>query len=236
MKYEPQLIEGKFLRRYKRFFADIEVQNEVVVAHVPNTGSLRGICDQPNRKSLISPATNPDRKLKFTLEQVHVGTSWVGVNTHRANDLAWEAFEKGTIPHWKKFKSGQREVKINKATRLDFAFTKENGSQHYVEVKSVTLSEVQNGKRLALFPDAVTTRGLKHIGELSTLLKQGHSVELLFVVQRSDCESFSPAKEIDPDYAKALKSAQNEGVKISAFQTELSNIGIHISDSIPVLI
>ncbi|MCB0350261.1 MAG: DNA/RNA nuclease SfsA [Bdellovibrionales bacterium] len=225
MDYNTPLLEGQFLKRYKRFFADVKLGDEIVTAHVPNTGSLKGICDQP-RNCRVQPSDNPARKLKFTLEQVELPTSWVGVNTHRANELAWEAFTHKKIPHWREFNEGAREVKINSESRLDMKLTSGESSL-FIEVKSVTMAE----GLVAQFPDAVTTRGQKHLIELMKIKNDGALAELLFVVQRNDCHEFSPAKQIDPEYAKLLLEAQRCGVKISAYATTLTSDRAEIDSS-----
>lgn len=218
MDYSSPLIEGQFLKRYKRFFADIEIDGKKVVAHVPNTGSLKGVCDEP-RPCRVSPSDNPERKLKFTLEQVKTNTSWVGVNTHKANDLAWEAFQNKIVPHWKPFIDGAREVKISAETRLDFKFVNRAGRAHFVEVKNVTLAE----KNTAQFPDAETTRGQKHLTELMNLLNEEVTCEILFVVQRNDCTKFSPAEQIDPLYAELLRQAHKKGVMVTALPAKMTD-------------
>jgi sugar fermentation stimulation protein A len=216
MDYNSTLVEGRFLKRYKRFFADVQIGNEQLTAHVPNTGSLKGVCEQ-NRLCRLQRSDNPERKLKWTLEQVETPTSWVGVNTHSANTLVWEAINTKSVPEWRHFSHAIREVKINTETRLDFKLSSSEKS-HFIEVKSVTLAEGS----LALFPDAVTTRGQKHIEELMRLIQQGASAELLFVVQRTDCVAFSPAHSIDPEYGRLLVEAAKNGLTVKAKPAFLS--------------
>jgi len=217
MKLNPSLVEGKFLKRYKRFFADFELNRQIEVAHVANTGSMKS-CNEPGSLCLVSSATNPERKLKWTLEAVQAKSgSWVGVNTSRPNLLVKEAFEKKIISDWSQFTKLTAEVKINPQTRLDFLLENEK-KKRYVEVKNVTLAEGD----VALFPDAVTERGQKHLLELMELRKQGNEAEILFVVQRQDCRFFSPADEIDPEYGRLLRMAHEKGVLISAATTQIS--------------
>ena len=222
MKWPQKLIEGKFLKRYKRFFADVELAGKIEVAHVPNTGSLKSVISSagsPVQECLVSPAKDPNRKLKFTLEAIKSDSGhWVGVNTSWPNTLAKEAFEKGTFPHWKKFSKLNSEVKINAESRLDLMLETDTGDRHYVEIKNVTM---RSGE-VAQFPDAVTERGQKHLIELMNLVKKGHSAEILFAVQRDDVKSFSAAHEIDPEYAKLLKQAKEAGVKISVYPIVIS--------------
>ena len=226
MKFEKPLIEGTFLKRYNRFFADVKIGDETVVAHVPNTGSLKGV-NRPNSPCLVSPATNPERKLRYTLEMIQTPESWVGVNTGRPNALVHELFHGGAVSHWKKFDRAQLEVKINNQTRLDLALWNSQDAiplkkgklaeiappLHFVEIKNVSLAE----NKRALFPDAVTERGQKHIQEMMDLMDRGFTCEFVFVIQRSDCESFSPADAIDPEYGKLLRQAQKKGLLISPF-------------------
>jgi sugar fermentation stimulation protein A len=234
MRFSTVLNEAIFLKRYKRFFADIllPTSNEIVVAHLANTGSLKS-CNVPNSPCLISSNDDPNRKLKYSLEAIKSNNTWVGVNTSWPNKLAKEAFELKTFRHWDGFDQIQTEVKINEHTRLDLVLwsSKENFTAkinqetlktinqksglkfHFVEIKNVTLAE--NGT--ALFPDAQTERGQKHIKELMHLIDLGHTAELLFVVQREDCHQFKAAKEIDPLYAKLLDEAVSRGLLVSPF-------------------
>lgn len=225
MKLSPTLIEGKFLKRYKRFFADFLLNEKTEVAHVANTGSMKS-CNDVGARCLVSPSMNPERKLKWTLEAVQAKSgAWVGVNTARPNHLVKEAFEQKVLSDWQRFSQIRTEVKINSQTRLDFLLesnaenSPENKSiKRYVEVKNVTMA---NGQ-VALFPDAVTERGQKHLQELMQLMSDGHEAEILFTVQRSDCEVFSPADEIDPEYGKLLRQAKKHGLIISAYLVKIT--------------
>lgn len=231
MKFENPLIEGVFLKRYKRFFADILLGKDTVVAHVPNTGSMKG-CSEPNSASLMSPATNPERKLRYTLEMIRTPNSWVGVNTGNPPVLVKELFASKTVPHWKNFDSFQAEVKINAQTRLDGALwnssqqknvkngklTKLEAPLHFFEIKNVSLAE--NG--VAMFPDAVTERGQKHLQELMDLMEQGFTCEMIYVIQREDCKEFATADHIDPEYGRILREAVKKGLKVSALPCKLN--------------
>jgi sugar fermentation stimulation protein A len=231
MKFENPLIEGVFLKRYKRFFADIRLGDQTVVAHVPNTGSLKS-CNDPESPCLLSPATNPERKLRFTLEMIRTPKSWVGVNTANPPALVKELWQSQKVDHWKSFDSFQAEVKINEHTRLDGAMWNsaeqknvKNGRLakltpplHFFEIKNVTLAE--NG--VALFPDAVTERGQKHLQEMMDLMEKGFTCEMIYVIQREDCKSFAPADDIDPEYGKILRQAVKKGLLVSALSCKLS--------------
>jgi sugar fermentation stimulation protein A len=235
MKFEQPLIEGTFLKRYNRFFADVKIGDEVVVAHVPNTGSMKGV-NTPNSPCFVSPATNPERKLRYTLEMVKTPTSWVGVNTSHPNNLVHELWQSKKVKHWEQFDKAQLEVKINKQTRLDLALWSSKDARelkkgklasvepplHFIEIKNVSLGE--NSK--ALFPDAVTERGQKHIQEMMELMEKGFTCEFVFVIQRTDCKNFSPADDIDPQYGKLLRQAHKKGLQISPFSCEISPAGI----------
>lgn len=233
MKYTQKLVSGKFLKRYKRFFADVHYNGEIVVAHVPNTGSLKS-ANHPGQDCLISPSENPERKLKFTLEMIqHPNGSWVGVNTATPNKIVKEAAQEKFFPHWEKFANVQSEVKINAATRLDLMlFNEGEASKHYIEVKNVTLME----DGIAKFPDAVTERGQKHLRELMLLMDEGHSVELVFTVQRNDVKAFAPADDIDPAYGVLLREAHQKGMIITAVVVDLSPIEAKLSKIILPLV
>lgn len=227
MKIQEKMHQGKLLKRYKRFFADIEWNGQVVVAHVPNTGSMKG-CNSPGSTCLFTESTNPERKLKYTLEMVQSSTgAWVGVNTSRPNALVKEALHSQLLSHWKGFDEIKPEFKITKESRFDFALLKNNKDQkHFIEVKNVSLSEGD----CALFPDSVTERGQKHLRELMRLKDEGHTCEIVFVVQRNDVKSFSAAQEIDPEYAKLLLEAKKAGVVVTALCTEYKNSEIKLLD------
>lgn len=235
MEYSSKLLVGKFLKRYKRFFADVELNGEVVVAHVPNTGSMKGL-NEAGRPCLISPSNNPERKLKFTLEMVQADSgAWVGVNTSTPNAIVKEAIEgsldkeNANFPQWSAFHSMKPEYKISAATRLDFALQQEGkDNKHFIEVKNVTLAE----DGVAKFPDAVSERAQKHVLELMDLMDQGHTAELVFTVQRNDCKWFSPADDIDPKYGELLRQAHKKGVKISPLVVHLSEDSAKLSNEI----
>lgn len=215
MKFKTRLIEARFLKRYKRFFADIALKTDegeqIVVAHVANTGSLKSVLNSDCR-CLISPAENPERKLRYTLEALEVSGAWVGINTSWPNALAKEAFEQKIFPHWLAYDICQPEIKISPETRLDLLLkNSQTGACHYVEIKNVTLAENET----AMFPDAVTERGQKHLRELMSLQEKGHTCEILFTVQRTDCKQFLPAEMIDPEYAKLLRQAHAKGVRVT---------------------
>jgi len=240
MKFATPLTEGIILKRYKRFLADIQLPNgEVITAHTANTGSMK-TCWEPGWKALISFHDNPKRKLKYSLEMTHNGQTWIGINTSLPNKLAKEAIEKGLIKELKGFPLIKPEVKTGDS-RIDLLLSKEKEiqskkDQFFVEIKNVTLKGAEQQKKAALFPDAVSERGQKHIKELMRLYKEGYNAALLFVIQREDVHYFSPAKEIDPTYSKLLEEAASLGVLILAYQCTMSNKEIVINKSLPVIL
>ena len=178
MKFSKRLIKGKLIRRYKRFFTDINVNNEIITAHCPNTGSMMGLLDQ-NNDVWISKNDNPKRKLKYTLEIMKVKKNLVGVNTHLANKIVYEGLSNNLINEFKNSESIKPEVFYNRDTRFDFLVNK-NNQKHFVEVKNVTLFRTHN---VAEFPDAVTSRGTKHIKTLLDATQKGYKSYVLYLVQ-----------------------------------------------------
>lgn len=247
MKFDSPLEQGVFLKRYKRFFADIRYQGEEITAHVPNTGSMKG-CLDPEVPCRFTVNNDPKRKLKYTLQMLKTPNSWVGVNTGLPNKLVFEAWQRQIIPHWTVFDGAQPEVKISDKSRVDLVLWKstkrlpanqkikydmlDDHKFHFVEVKNVTMAQ----DNVALFPDSVTTRGQKHIDELMELVSRGHSAEFVFTVQREDCEAFTPADEIDPVYAEKLRQAAHKGLEVSAYQCDLSPMGVELTTPIPVIL
>ena len=238
MKFLTPLKEGTILKRYKRFLADIQLPSgEIITAHTANTGSMK-TCWEPGWKAIISFHDNPKRKLKYSLEMTHNGKTWIGINTSLPNKLAKEAIENGLIKELKGYPFIKPEVKTGDS-RIDLLLSKEKEAdtkkdQFFVEIKNVTLKGDDHQKKAALFPDAVSTRGQKHIQELIRLHKEGYNAALLFIVQREDVDYFSPAKEIDPVYSELLKKANKEGVLILAYQCSMSKKEIIVNRSIPV--
>lgn len=235
MKFSQKLQEGIFLKRYKRFFADIEWKGQEITAHVPNTGSLKSV-NIPGQPCLFSETDNPERKLKFTLQMIRSPEgAWVGVNTALPNAIVREKLEhvvahkKETGPYafWAQFDEIKPEYKISAETRLDFALKKKSSDKmHFIEVKNVTLAE----EAVAKFPDAVSERGQKHIRELMALMEQGHTAELVFTIQRQDCGTFSPADDIDPTYGRLLREAYHKGLIVTAAVVDLTPEFVELSE------
>ena len=244
MKFEQPLRQGKFLKRYKRYFADIEFEGEVITALCPNTGSMKG-CKEPGSPCRFSSNDDPKRKLKHTLEMVKTPTSWIGVNTALPNKLVQELFQTDPLKHWKKYDNFQGEVKINDKSRMDLVLWKKKDHPdikkwnhknlapplHIIEIKNVTMGE----DGVASFPDAVTTRGQKHLEELTALAQKGFSCEMVYVVQREDCDVFTSADAIDPGYGEKLRKAKKSGVKITALHCRLDKKSVTLtSDTLKV--
>lgn len=229
----PPLTKGNILKRYKRFLADVELENgKLVVAHCPNTGSMRS-CWEPGAPVELSYSNNPKRKLAWTLERVNMGSGWVGVNTHRVNAVVEEGARQGMIPGLEALKEIRREVRIKEGehagARLDLLLT--GGKERaYVEVKNVTLLE---GDRL-LFPDAVSVRALKHLQVLEMLVGQGFRAVILFALNRPEGGTFSPAVDIHPEYAKLLNRARERGVEPIALRLNHGLQSITVGDPVPV--
>lgn len=230
MKFKNKLITSKFQKRYKRFFADVESKGKILISHCANSGSMLGLLDK-NNPAWVSHADNPKRKLKYTLEIINDGKSNVGVNTHFANKIITEALTNKKIKELKIYNNFISEVKYGKNSRFDFQLINKN-TKAFLEVKSVTLSR---NKGIGEFPDAVTSRGLKHLNELKDAIKHGYKSYLIYLVQREDCNFFQIAKDIDPDYYKAFIDAKKNGVKFLCYSCKVNSKEIYINKSIKIL-
>jgi sugar fermentation stimulation protein A len=195
MEFTKPLIKGKLIKRYKRFFTDVKIGKETVVAHCPNTGSMKGLLDEGN-VVFVSKNDNPKRKLKYTLEIIKVKKYLVGVNTHFANKIAYHGLSNNLVKEISNNDSIKPEVFFNKETRFDFLVEK-NKQKIFIEVKNVTL---RREEKIAEFPDAVTTRGSKHLKTLIQAIEKGYKSYLLFLVQIQGVENFKIAKDIDKEY------------------------------------
>lgn len=232
MKFEKPVYEGIIEKRYKRFLSDITLKSgELVHAHVPNTGSMTN-CWAQGWKVLVTYHDDPKRKMQYTLEATHNGKTWIGVNTSRTNKIVKEALELELIKELKGYKSIKPEAKVLES-RIDFYLSEHKSKENcYVEVKNVTLNDGDK----ALFPDAVSTRGQKHLKDLIQLKAEGFRACMLYLINRSDVISFSPATDVDPEYARLLKEAKSAGVEILAYQTKISKKEIILTDKIKVKI
>ena len=201
MKFESELIPGTLIKRYKRFFVDIKINNINITAHCPNTGSMMGLLKKGN-KVWVTKNDNPKRKLKYTLQIIETASSKVGVNTLITNNIFYDALSNNKLKLFGKDLTIKREQKFGKNTRFDFFI--ENKKKSFIEVKNVTLLRK---KGIAEFPDAETLRGSKHLRELIKASNKGFNIYIVYVVQREDCDYFSIAKDIDKEYAKLLTEA-----------------------------
>ena len=227
MNFENKLISGVFIKRYKRFFVDVQIENKVITAHCPNTGSMKGLLKEGN-KVWLSKSNNPDRKLKYTLQIIEDDRSKVGVNTHLTNKIVLDALKNNLIKEFDKDIAIKPEVKFGDNTRFDFLITKKN-YKAFVEAKNVTLSRKP---KIAEFPDAITSRGAKHIEELIKGSKKGYEVYIAFIIQREDCNQFAIASDIDPEYSELLSKAVKKKLNILCYDCKFSSKGIKLNKKI----
>lgn len=237
MDFNTPLLKGQFVKRYKRFFVDVQLENgEVITAHSPNTGSMKGLLIE-GVDAYVTPHNDPKRKLQYTLEIL--GTEQgglVGVNTMRPNHIVAEAIENGVIEELSGYETLKKEVKYGKEgkSRIDILLSNGENDLCYVEVKNTTLREEIDGVPTGLFPDSVTTRGLKHLYELKDMVEEGHRAVMVFLLHRDDCAQFMAAKEIDPDYAAALREVIDAGVEALCYATEVTPEGIQVYKKITI--
>jgi len=230
VRFPTPLLPGVFLRRYKRFFADIALDSgETVTAHTPNTGTLR-TCTDAGALAYVSTSDNPRRKLRYTWELVQSGPGLVGVNTALANALAEEAVRAGRIPALRGYGALRREVCYGANSRVDLLLEDEARPPCYLEVKNVSMGRAG----VAAFPDAVSARASRHMAELVAQVRAGRRAAVLFAVQRMDCDRFEPADDIDPAYGRALREAAAAGVEVLAWRAEVSPAGIELVAPLPV--
>lgn len=220
----PTLIPGRLIKRYKRFLADIELETgETITAHCPNTGPMTGVVI-PNNLVQVSKSDNPKRKLAYTWEMIQIGSTWVGTNTALPNRVVKLALQQQLLPELAhRYNTVRSEVPYgkDKKSRVDFLLTGDTQQAIYVEVKSVTLST----GNLALFPDTVTTRGQKHLVELSDLIPDAKAV-MLYFINRGDCDTFAPSDRCDPQYGELLRQAIAKGVEVLPYRFEITPQGI----------
>ena len=230
MRFPNPLVKGTLIKRYKRFLTDVELESgDVVTAHCANPGSMLGLTD-PGLEVWLSPAVNPERKLRYTWEMVHDGRALVGINTAHPNGLVAEAIEAGTITELQGYGSRRREVKYGRNSRIDILL-EGNGPACYVEVKNVHLSRVPGA---AEFPDSVTARGAKHLVEMTDMVAQGHRAIMVYLIQRDDCDHLSIAADIDPNYDEELTRALESGVEAVAYSCKLTPEAITVENAVPL--
>lgn len=228
MEFEEKLIPGKLIKRYKRFLADVELTDgSIVTAHCTNSGSMK-TCLENGADVYLSPVNDPSRKTKFTWEMIKINHGWVGIHTGHPNRLVFEAIQNGEVPELAGYTEVKREVKFDDS-RFDVMASNDK-EVCFVEVKNVTMKVGD----YALFPDAKTVRGRKHLETLIKVKAEGMRAVMFYVIQRTDIEKFGPAKEIDFEYAASLQKAVDAGVEIIAMTAEVGPEGIHLTKNIPV--
>ncbi len=224
MQFE-KLIHGKLIKRYKRFLADVILENnEIITAHVPNSGAMTS-CIEENCDVWLTFHDNPKRKLKYTLELTKMGENLICTNTGVANKIAIEAIENSTIKELQGYTSLKPEQKYGQNSRIDILLENEN-QKCYVEVKSVSLKIDDN----LAFPDSVTSRGTKHLNELYDMVQEGHRSVMLYVIQRTDALPFRLACEIDKKYCEAFKEVTKKGVEVLVYQSDITLEKIEIKE------
>ena len=229
IRFPSPLIPGVLLKRYKRFLADVRLDDgKIVTAHTANSGSMMGLIE-PGFPVYLSPIENPSAKLKYRWEIVRAGRVLVGVNTLLPNKLIKQAVEKNRIPQLSGYDSVTAEVKFGKHSRIDLLLSSAQ-RRCYVEIKNVTLAE----KGVAYFPDAKTSRGLKHLKELTKAVQKGCRAANVYCVQRADAKKLCPAWKIDPEYARGMAAAAKRGVEFYAFKAKVRKEGVSLAENIPV--
>jgi sugar fermentation stimulation protein A len=236
MKFHAPLIKGRLIKRYKRFMADVELETgETVTAHCANSGSMLSV-NEPGAEVWLTPAQNPERKLKFTWEMIRIGRTLVGINTAHPNALVAEAIAAGKIAELKGYAELRREVKYGKNSRIDVLLEDPKKGLCYVEVKNVTMRRDLSKGAPVEFPDGVTARGAKHLVELSDMVADGHRAVMFYLVQRGDGEAgVVIARDIDPEYGAALDKARKRGVEIVAYGCKLTSQGITVAELLKFL-
>ena len=227
MEFKEKLLQGTLVKRYKRFFADIKIGNKIITAHCPNSGSMMGLLNKGN-KVWFSASDNPKRKLKYTLEIIEIEKKLVGINTLLTNKIVLEALKNKKIKSLAGFNKISTEVQFSKKTRFDFLISN-NEEKCFLEIKNVTLSRE---KRIAEFPDAITSRGTRHLKELVAAKRKGFKSYLLYLIQREDCNLFKIASDVDKEYKLAFDEALKSGVKILCYDCKLNTKEIKLNNQI----
>jgi sugar fermentation stimulation protein len=230
MEFTKSLIKGKLIKRYKRFFVDVKINKEIVTAHCPNTGSMKGLLNEGNDVYLLKN-NNPKRKLKYGLEIIKANKNLVGVNTHLANKIVNHGLQNNLIKELKNSEKIKSEIFFNQETRFDFLIEKKS-EKSFIEVKNVTLFR---DHKTAEFPDAITSRGSKHLLALIDAIKKGYKSYLIFLVQIQNMKYFKIAKDIDNEYYKNYITAKKAGVKFLAYRCKISAKEIYIEKRINIL-
>ena len=230
MKFKERLLQGTLIKRYKRFFVDIKFKDKIITAHCPNTGSMKGLLKSGN-KTWFSKSNNPKRKLKYSLEIIKVGENLVGVNTLLTNKLVFEALNLRKIKSLVKYDSIKTEVNFFNTSRFDFLISNSK-EKCFLEVKNVTLLR---NKKIAEFPDAITSRGTKHLHELINAKQKGFQSCIIYLIQRQDCKSFKIAEDIDINYKTAFDKAKKAGVKILCYDCKINDEEVKLNNLIKLI-
>jgi sugar fermentation stimulation protein A len=229
VRIDKPVLEGRLRRRYKRFLADVEVAGgEQLTVHCPNPGRLQG-CLGDDTEVILRDSQDGSRKLRYTLQTVRVGRHWVNVDTSLPNAVVAEAVEAGAIEELSGYDSLRREVPYGRNSRIDLLLERP-GERCYVEVKCTTLVE----HRVAMFPDAVTARGLKHLEELSRMVAEGHRALMFYFISRGDARRFEPADHIDPAYGEGLRAAVAAGVEAIAYSARVSPARLELGPPVKI--
>ena len=232
MDFENELIPGVLIKRYKRFFVDIKLKNKVVTAHCPNPGSMINLLKSGN-PVWITKTDNKNRKLQYTLQIIEINNIKYCINTHITNKVVQESLQNKLINELKEYTLIRPEKKFGKNTRFDFLlYNNKKDKKAFLEVKSVSLSRKEGH---AEFPDAVTTRGKKHLENLMLANNQGYESYLMFLIQIEDCKTFGIASDIDPEYSSVFKEALKKNVKVICYDCKFLNKGIEINNKIKIL-
>lgn len=236
INFQSTLIFGRLIRRYKRFFADIETEEgEVITAHCPNTGSMQGVLT-PGNQVWVSRSDNPKRKLSYTWELVEVDGTLIGVNTHNPNNIVHEALQNKFIPEITNYQFVKPEVKYgSENSRIDFLLTDHTGADTYLEVKNVHYSKTEQNETVAIFPDSETSRGVKHLQELIRVVEQGHRAIVLYCIQRNDCTALRFGWEFDPLYAKTALLALSKGIEMIPYSCIMTTTHIQLNKALKLL-
>ncbi len=235
MKFQKPTLKATLVKRYKRFLADVKLANgEVITVHCPNSGSMKS-CLENDAPVIISDSENPKRKLRYTWEMIKIGKTWIGINTSNPNQAVAEFIQKDHIPELRGYPELKREVRYGREgkSRIDILLSDseaEPAQKCYIEIKNTTMRVDE----YAAFPDAVTTRGQKHLKELINQVKEGDRACMFYFVGRSDCKRFRPADEIDPEYGMLLRKAVKAGVEVLAYEILLSPQGIKLGEKLPM--
>ena len=230
MKFKKKLLQGTLIKRYKRFFVDIKYKNKTITAHCPNSGSMMGLLSKGNNV-WFSESDNPKRKLKYTLQIVVVNNNPVGINTHLSNKIVLESLKNKKIKNLTRFTNIKSEARFSDNTRFDFLISN-NKEKCFLEVKNVTLLRQDN---IAEFPDAITSRGTKHLKELIKAKRKGYESYMLYLIQRDDCNFFKIANDIDEEYKNTFDNALNNGVKILCYDCKLNNEEIKLNNQMKLI-